>query len=102
MENKLLELIKKNNDLYYSTMDKIIKENLPEDNDSLNVIKKAELKVIHNYRDELQFYLINNIDKLIVNDFIALDLVPYKIYQKLNKKTRIIIQNYQKRASKNT
>lgn len=102
MENKLLELIKKNNDLYYSTMDKIIKENLPEDNDSLNIIKKAELKVIHNYRDELQFYLINNIDKLIVNDFLALDLVPYKIYKKLNKKTRIIIQNYQKRASINT
>jgi len=99
MENKLLELIKKNNDLYYSTMDKIIKENLSEDNDSLNIIKKAELKVIHNYRDELQFCLINNIDKLSVNDFLALDLVPYKIYQKLNKKTRIIISEIEKRAS---
>lgn len=98
MENKLLELIKKNNDLYYSTMDKIIKENLSEDNDSLNIIKKAELKVIHNYRDELQFYLINNIDKLIANDYLALDLVPYKIYQKLNKKTRIIISKLSKKS----
>lgn len=98
MENKLLELIKKNNDLYYSTMDKIIKENLSEDNDSLNIIKKAELKVIHNYRDELQFYLINNIDKLIVNDYLALNLVPYKIYKKLNKKTRIIISELSKKS----
>jgi len=98
MENKLLELIKKNNDLYYSTMDKIIKENLSEDNDSLNVIKKAELKVIHNYREELQFYLINNIDKLSVNDFLALDLVPYQIYKKLNKKTRIIISELSKKS----
>lgn len=98
MKNNLLKLIKKNNDLYYSTMDNIIKESIPDDNDSLNIIKKAELKVIHNYRDELQFYLINNIDKLSVNDFLALDLVPYKIYKKLNKKTRIIISELSKKS----
>lgn len=98
MKNNLLELIKKNNDQYYSIMDNIIKEELPkDDNNRLNYIKKAELKAIHNYRDELQFYLINNIDKLSVNDFLALDLVPYKIYQKLNKKTRIIISELSKK-----